>query len=561
MKSPQQSEALAHLRHKLRTPLHQILGYTGILLGDAEKGGFSALTPILTEIQAGGRALQKRIQAALSDQGDGASFEELGVLESGLRPKAEEMLDATVILGGKLGELEATDAIADAGRIADALRNLLSEIERVPPDSERTGIAEKADVLYSHPPPKVAEELTGRLLIVDDEAANRDLLRRHLEREGHRVQEAENGIQAIQQLETGVYDLVLLDVIMPETNGYEVLAGLKRNVALRDLPVIMISALDEIQSMVRCIEMGAEDYLTKPFDPVLLKARIGASLEKKQLRDQERSRTAELERALQQLKEAQTQLVVQEKMASLGALTAGVAHEIKNPLNFVNNFADVSRELLADLRRALDGGDATGVEEIITDLTANLRRIREHGERADGIVRGMLAHARGGSQREPTDLNALVAGAVNLAYHGLRTQDSGFNVTIESSYDPNLPLIQAVSSDLRRAFLNIANNGCYAAHQKRLQGGESFRPTLRVSTRDAGGEIEIRIEDNGGGISKEALPKIFNPFFTTKPPGSGTGLGLSLSYQIVVEQHQGSIRVETKEGESTAFTILLPPAS
>ncbi len=558
MKGPLQGEALAHLRHKLRTPLHQILGYTAILLGEAKEGGFSAATPSLAGIQAGGRALLERITTALSDQGGGASCDQLGVLESTVRPKAEEMLDAAVTLGGSLRELKATDAIVDAGRIAEALRNLLSEITWAPPDSERMEVAEKTEIFSSHPPPKVAPKLTGRLLIVDDEAANRDLLRRQLEREGHRVQEAENGMQTLQQLETGVFDLMLLDVMMPKMDGYEVLARLKRNPALRDLPVIMISALDETESVVRCIEMGAEDFLTKPFDPVLLKARIGASLDKKRLGDQERARTAELERALRQLKEAQTQLVVQEKMASLGALTVGIAHEIKNPLNFVNNFADVSRDLLADLRQALDEGDATGVEEIVTDLTANLRRIREHGERADSIVRGMLAHARGAGQREPTDVNALVAGAVSLAYQGLRAQDSSFNITIESSYDPNLPLIQAVSSDLSRAFLNIANNGCYAAHQKRLQLGESFRPTLRVSTRDAGAQIEIRIEDNGAGISKEALPKIFNPFFTTKPPGSGTGLGLSLSYKIVVEQHEGSIRVETKEGESTVLIILLP---
>ncbi|MGA3201995.1 MAG: response regulator [Bryobacteraceae bacterium] len=559
MKAPLKGDRLAHLRHELRTPFNQLLGYTAILLEDAEQGGFSVVTPALAGIEAGGRALLEQIQAALSNPGDGVTSEQLEALESAVRPEAEQLLEAAIALGGRLRDLDAADALADACRISDALRNLLSTVQWVPPDCEPGRIAETNESLSAPPCPKAAEELTGRLLVVEDDAANRDLLRRRLEREGHWVQEAGNGMEALQQLESGVFDLMLLDVIMPEMDGYEVLARLKQNPSLCDLPVIMISALDEAQSVARCIEMGAEDYLTKPFEPVILRARIGASLEKKRLRDRERRRTAELEQALQQLDEAQTQLVVQEKMASLGTLTVGIAHEIKNPLNFVNNFADVSTELLEELRQALpsDAGGAQA-QEIMTTLTANLRRIRSHGERADSIVRGMLAHARGAGQREPTDLNALLAGAVDLAYQGLRTQDSNLNVTIESSYDPTLPLVQAVPSDLRRAFLNIANNGCYAAHQKSLQMGKSFEATLRVSTRSIGAEVEIRIWDNGAGIPKDMLLKIFNPFFTTKPPGSGMGLGLSLSYQIVVEQHKGTIRVETKESESTEVIILLP---
>ena len=562
---PLRGEALAHLRHELRTPFNHLLGYTAILLEDAELGGFSSVTPVLSDIQAGGRSLLERIQSGLADAGGGVSFEQVRALESCVRPQAEQLLDAASGLGSRLEELQAADAVADAGRMCNALRNLLSHIQWTPvlfepeaePPAEGPGTGAVAGKSGERLP-EAAETSTGRLLIVEDDPANRDLLRRRLEREGHRVWEAENGRQALDQLETGVYDLMLLDVIMPKMDGYEVLAQLKRNPLHRDLPVIMISALDETQSVVRCIEMGAEDYLAKPFDPVLLRARIGASLEKKRLRDRERDRTAELERALQRLKEAQTQLVVQEKMASLGTLTVGIAHEIKNPLNFVNNFADVSRELLGDLVSALPGNPSSDVADIIRDLTANLRRIREHGERADNIVRGMLAHARGPGQREPTDLNALVAGAVNLAYQGLRTQDASFNISIESSYALHLPMVETVASDLSRAFLNIANNGCYAAHQKRLQAGEGFRPALRVSTRDAGAQVEIRIEDNGAGISKEVLRKIFNPFFTTKPPGSGMGLGLSLTYQIVVEQHKGTIEVETQEGESTAVIILLP---
>ena len=560
MRPPLKGETLARWRHDLKTPLNQILGYSAMLLEDAEKDGFGEFSPALDGIQSGGRAILERIQTVLSDPGEGVSFEQLGALESTVRPEVEQLLDTTAALGGRLRELEARDALANADRITDALTNLLREVQRVPPEpeSEAPRIAERAGDSSSIPLPAGVEALSGRILVVEDDAANRDLLRRHLEREGHAVQEAANGIQALQQLDAGVYDLMLLDVIMPEMDGYEVLALLKRNSSLRDLPVIMISGLDETRSVVRCVEMGAEDYLAKPFDPVMLRARIGASLEKKRLRDRERERMAELEQALRQLKEAQAQLVVQEKMASLGALTAGIAHEIKNPLNFVNNFADLSADLLEELRQELHADGGANLKAIITDLTANLRRIREHGQRADSIVRGMLAHARGGGNREPADVNTLVAASVNLAYQGLRAQDAGFHIAIESSYDPSLPMIPAVSGDLSRALLNIANNGCYAAHQKGLQSGKSFQPRLRVSTRDAGGEVEIRIEDNGPGISKETLAKIFNPFFTTKPPGSGMGLGLSISYQIVVDQHKGTIRVDTKEGESTAVIIRLP---
>jgi signal transduction histidine kinase len=312
--------------------------------------------------------------------------------------------------------------------------------------------------------------------------------------------------------------------------------------------------------------MGAEDYLPKPIDPVLLRARIGACLEKKRLRDRERQKTAELELALQRLKETQDQLVVQEKMASLGALTAGVAHEIKNPLNFVTNFAVLSvdmmkevKELIAPVRSQMPPKDGEYLDDILNDLTGNLDRIRDHGKRADSIVRGMLAHSRGGSgQREAIDLNALVAEAVNLAYHGLRAQDPTFNITLECDYDATIPPVNVVPQDLSRVILNIANNGCYAAHQRKLKTGDGYRPTLHTATKQNSTSVEIRIRDNGTGIPAAVLQKIFNPFFTTKPTGQGTGLGLSLSYQIVVEQLKGAVKVNSREDEFTEFLITLP---
>ena len=283
------------------------------------------------------------------------------------------------------------------------------------------------------------------------------------------------------------------------------------------------------------------------------------------LMDRERLKSEELEQALLQLKTTQDQLLVQEKMASLGVLTAGIAHEIKNPLNFVTNFASLSVELIAEARelfeqfqQKLETADAEYMEQLMSDLNINLKKISEHGHRADSIVKGMLAHSRGGAgQFQPTNINALIEEAAGLAYHGLRAQDLYFNIGLENSYDPALPMISVVPQDISRAILNIVNNGCYATHQRALKS-PGFQPVLRCTTAKIQGGVEIRIGDNGTGIPKEVLPKIFNPFFTTKPTGSGTGLGLSLSYQIVVDQHKGTMRVETQEGEGTEFILTLP---
>ena len=283
------------------------------------------------------------------------------------------------------------------------------------------------------------------------------------------------------------------------------------------------------------------------------------------LMDRERLKSEELEQALLQLKTTQDQLLVQEKMASLGVLTAGIAHEIKNPLNFVTNFASLSVELIAEARelfeqfqQKLETADAEYMEQLMSDLNINLKKISEHGHRADSIVKGMLAHSRGGAgQFQPTNINALIEEAAGLAYHGLRAQDLNFNIGLENSYDPALPMISVVPQDISRAILNIVNNGCYATHQRALKS-PGFQPVLRCTTAKIQGGVEIRIGDNGTGIPKEVLPKIFNPFFTTKPTGSGTGLGLSLSYQIVVDQHKGTMRVETQEGEGTEFILTLP---
>jgi two-component system, NtrC family, sensor kinase len=273
------------------------------------------------------------------------------------------------------------------------------------------------------------------------------------------------------------------------------------------------------------------------------------------------------ERALGELKAAQANLIQAEKMASLGQLTAGIAHEIKNPLNFVNNFASLSNELLAELKdiagpalKTLDDDQRVALDEVVGTLAGNLDKIVEHGRRADGIVKSMLAHSRGGSgDRQAVDLNALIEESLNLAYHGARAQDQNFNIALERDFDPAIKPIELVPQDITRVFLNLFSNAFYAANKRaRANADGHFRPALRVATHDAGDAVEIRVRDNGVGIPAEIRDKLFQPFFTTKPTGEGTGLGLSISYDIVTQQHGGAIAVDSQEGVFTEFTVWLP---
>jgi len=277
-------------------------------------------------------------------------------------------------------------------------------------------------------------------------------------------------------------------------------------------------------------------------------------------------RTLELSNALEDLKSTQDKLIMQEKMASLGMLTAGIAHEIKNPLNFVNNFAILSIDLATELLELLEPNLKTlspdvqeEVLDILEDLKSNAASINEEGQRADSIVRSMLMHSRGTvGQLQQTNINALVDESVNLAYHSIRAIDVNFNARIDTDYDTNLPPMAVVPQDLSRVFLNIVNNACYAVHQKKLQLGRGFEPLITVSTHNNVTTVEVRIKDNGTGIPPHIKEQLFNPFFTTKPAGKGTGLGLSISYDIIVQGHGGSIEVDTIPQEFTEFTVTLP---
>jgi two-component system, NtrC family, sensor kinase len=272
----------------------------------------------------------------------------------------------------------------------------------------------------------------------------------------------------------------------------------------------------------------------------------------------------ELNKTINKLKSTQAQLIQSEKMASLGELTAGIAHEIQNPLNFVNNFSELNKELIDEMKEELAVGNVQLANEVADDILKNLEKINHHGKRAADIVKGMLQHSRtSNGTKEPTDINALADEYLRLSYHGLRAKDKSFNADFKTEFDPNLPKINVIPQDIGRVLLNLINNAFYAVSKEaETSKNENYKPTVQVATRysplvDGGkGGVEIRVQDNGSGIPDSNKDKIFQPFFTTKPTGQGTGLGLSLAYDIV-KAHGGELKVETKEGEGSEFIIQL----
>jgi signal transduction histidine kinase len=544
---------VAELRHDLRTPLNHIIGYGEMLMEDAEDRADTASVEALRQIHSTAKDLVSVIQNTLSPSKTEVTEAEL----TALRDRLHDPLQGIIESAGALLAAGDGSSTKDLETIRSAAERLMSMAGEAAAVALAPKVAEAAaDVPEA---PESAVSAKGHLLVVDDNASNRDMLSRRLERQGYSVVLCADGRQALERVRRPGVELVLLDIMMPEMDGYQVLEIMKSDETLRHIPVIMISALDEIQSIVRCIERGAEDYLPKPFDPVLLRARVGASLEKKRLRDAEQRKTLELERALVRLKQTQDQLIMHEKLASLGAVSAGIAHEIKNPLNFVTNFAEISLSLTAELREELPAEALKEVEDLLESLDQSVTKISEHGKRADSIVRSMLLLSRGqGGEKQRTGINKLIAEAANLAYHGLRAQDASFNCTFETDYDINVGELDVVPQQLSRVFLNIVNNACYAVHQKKKKAGDGYMPTLTLGTRRTPEWIEIRIKDNGTGMPEEVKAKIFDPFFTTKPAGSGTGLGLSISYEIIAQGHGGELSVDSAAGEYTEFLIKLP---
>ena len=291
----------------------------------------------------------------------------------------------------------------------------------------------------------------------------------------------------------------------------------------------------------------------------ILNARLFESVE---------ARTQDLMKSLAELRTTQDRLVQTEKLASLGQLTAGIAHEIKNPLNFINNFSTLSTELINEMTElfsdiSLDKNKREELDQVTQLLKGNLEKVVHHGKRADSIVKNMLLHSRESSgEQRPADINALLDDSLNLAYHGARAEKSGFSITLQRDFDAGAGVIESFPQEVTRAFINLISNGFYAAAKRQKESeGSDFEPVLRATTRNLGNRVEVRIRDNGTGIPAGVKDKMFNPFFTTKPAGEGTGLGLSMSHDIIVKQHGGTIDVETELGQFTEFTIVLPRTS
>ena len=390
----------------------------------------------------------------------------------------------------------------------------------------------------------------GNLLIVDDTLENLRLLTEMLREQGYNVRAAPDAAMARTAIRNYPPELILLDVNMPGMDGYELAEYLRSDPATVDIPILFISAFHETVNKVRAFAAGGVDYITKPFELEEVHARVRTHLELT------RQKIA-LQESLQRITEMQEQLVLKEKMASYGFMVAGLGHEIKNPLNFVINFTEISRSQVDDLREALQRKDTDEQNEIAATMAENLGRILEHGRRIEGILNGMFSVKNSSEKKIKSDLNRLLEDAVEHASQEMSVQDGAPDVHIIRKLDPNLQPIQAKPITIGRVFVNILNNAIYAAREHKRTKNNDLQPEVSVESKRDGDFAEIRIRDNGIGIVPENLHRIFTPFFTTKA-GDGQGLGLAICFEIIVEQHGGTIEARSEPGVYTEFLIRLP---
>lgn len=510
------------LRHDLRAPVNHLLGYSQLLIEDAQETGVDHGVAQFEQVVVLGKEILKEIELSLPSTDPDASEQRLAELQGNLKPWLGKIRETLTSLSLD----KSSPQFADVQRLLQATEKLSRFASTGSLDAPGTALPSAATA-------EAGSEQSGHLLVVDDDAANRDVLARMLQRLKYRVSLAASGAEAIELVGKNSYDLVLLDILMPGINGYEVLKHLRSSNP--DLPVIVISALNEVESVVRCISMGAEDYFQKPFEAVLLRARISSALDRQRYR---------------------RQYVLQRRLASLGEVTAGIAHEIKNPLNFVLNSAVTAADAAEELDRELNSSSPT-VKTLLTDLTTDVRRIKEHGARANEIVDSMLLHCNSGSQAEQVNLNELVARYLNFARNTRLPGGQNHEVAVESSYDEAAGQIRCHPADLGRVVLNLASNAYQAALEKR-KSDPQFVPRVQVRTKKLDDGVEIVIRDNGNGVPEAIREKIFQPFFTTRPPGEGTGLGLSISHDIVTQGHLGQLTVNSEEGQFAEFVVRLP---
>jgi signal transduction histidine kinase len=418
------------------------------------------------------------------------------------------------------------------------------------------------------------------ILVVDDTPINLSILSDSLKKAGFQVSVETDGESAIEQVAYNPPDLILLDVIMPGMDGFETCLKLKSNPETKDIPIIFMTALAESTDKVKGLSIGAVDYIIKPFQQEEVIARVQTHLklrklsltlesQNQKLREEIKKKIEtekQLNNTLEQLKKIQQQIIAQEKLASLGSLTAGIAHELRNPLNFINNFAEVSLNFshrilteIDSISNLIPSSKLKIIKTLIDYLQQSSESIYQQGKQADCIIRSMLLHARGDTGKfERVDINQLIEENLQLCIKTFKTSLPPINLQIDSNYDPTIGKVMLNPQSFSRGIINILNNAVdeLYSHHKKL--GEYFIPKLSIATSKLIDTIEITVKDNGSGIPPTILNRVFEPFFTTKLPGEGTGLGLSIAYDIIVNEHQGNITIDSHIGEYTKFIINLP---